>query len=257
MPSTTLMAVSIVDRVRRHRHAGGPSFCVGHGVLRQVLVIQVREDREVDDSQRAVVTGGRLPVDEVLPDTGGHHHAPGAQPHPDRLAQRRQRDPPVRTAASSGTGTGRRRHSPAARLSPGPRDPALFTDAGQRGELQHSQGLPTQLAHGAPGFLSADEPPCRARTGHGVPVRRGGNAEGAGLGNRFAQQVDQRVVDARVLDASGREKKPQVAPGLPVDVVYAGSISRLTIHACLPTCRPLVNPYCSNSSAVALNRNRL
>ena len=37
---------------------------------------------------------------------------------------------------------------------------------------------------------------------------------------------------------------------------YAGSISRLRIHACLPTCRPLVNPYCSNSSAVALNRNR-
>ena len=37
---------------------------------------------------------------------------------------------------------------------------------------------------------------------------------------------------------------------------YAGSISRLRIHACLPTCRPLVNPYRSNSSAVALNRNR-
>ncbi len=41
-----------------------------------------------------------------------------------------------------------------------------------------------------------------------------------------------------------------------VGVRYAGSISRLTIHACLPTCRPLVNPDCSNSSAVALNRNR-
>jgi hypothetical protein len=41
-----------------------------------------------------------------------------------------------------------------------------------------------------------------------------------------------------------------------VRVRYAWSISRLTIHACLPTCLPLVNPYCSNSSAVALNRNR-
>ena len=40
-----------------------------------------------------------------------------------------------------------------------------------------------------------------------MPVRRGGNAEGAGLGNRFAQQVDQRLVDARVLDPSGSEKK--------------------------------------------------
>ena len=29
-----------------------------------------------------------------------------------------------------------------------------------------------------------------------------------------------------------------------VRVRYAESISRLTIHACLPTCRPLVNPYC-------------
>ncbi len=35
-----------------------------------------------------------------------------------------------------------------------------------------------------------------------------------------------------------------------------GAIFRLTIHACLPTCRPRVNPYCSNSSTVALNRNR-
>ena len=37
---------------------------------------------------------------------------------------------------------------------------------------------------------------------------------------------------------------------------YAAAISRLMIHACLPTCRPRVNPYCSNSSTVALNRNR-
>ena len=65
-------------------------------------------------------------------------------------------------------------------------DPLLFIDAGQRGELQHSQRLPTQFTHGGDGLSSADEPPCRARTGHGVPVRRGGNAEGVGLGNRFA-----------------------------------------------------------------------
>ena len=42
----------------------------------------------------------------------------------------------------------------------------------------------------------------------GVPVPRGGDTEGVGVGDRFAQQVDQRVVDARVLDASGSEKKP-------------------------------------------------
>src|SRR5438067_6008002 len=80
----------IVNRVRRHRHTGGPFFCVRHGIVRQVLVIQVRKDREIDDAQRFVATGGRLPTDEVVADAGGHHHAPAAQSHPDRLAQRRQ-----------------------------------------------------------------------------------------------------------------------------------------------------------------------
>jgi hypothetical protein len=114
------------------------------------------------------------------------------------------RGPPVRTAASSGIDTTDRRHSPAGRLSPGLK---LFVDTGQRSELQHTQGLPTQFAHWGSGFSSADEPPCSARTCHGVPVRRGGNAEGTGLGNRLAQQVDQRVVDARVLNAGRSEKK--------------------------------------------------
>ena len=40
-----------------------------------------------------------------------------------------------------------------------------------------------------------------------MPVHRGGNAERAGLGNRFAQEVNQRVVDTPVFDASGREQK--------------------------------------------------
>src|SRR5207247_10737585 len=43
----------------------------------------------------------------------------------------------------------------------------------------------------------------------GEGLHPGGNAEGAGLGNRFTQKVDQRVVDGRVGDASGSEKKPQ------------------------------------------------
>src|SRR5215203_5625880 len=66
-------------------------------------------------------------------------------------------------------------------------NPEFFVDAGQCGELQHSQGLPAQLDHWAAGLLSADEVPCPGRTGHGVPVRRGGNAEGARLGNRLGQ----------------------------------------------------------------------
>src|SRR3954468_19886135 len=91
-------------------------------------------------------------------------------------------------------------------------NPAFVVDAGERGQFQHSQGLPAQLAHRAARFSSADElPRLLAGTDPGVPVHRGGDAEGAGLADRFAQHVDQRVADARVLDAGGREKKLQVA----------------------------------------------
>jgi len=44
-----------------------------------------------------------------------------------------------------------------------------------------------------------------------MPVQGRGNAEGVALGNRLAKQFDQCVVDARVLDAGGRQKKLQVA----------------------------------------------
>src|SRR5207248_1676378 len=67
------------------------------------------------------------------------------------------------------------------------------------------------LAHGAAGLLPADEIPCSARTGHWVRVRRGGDAEGVGLGNRLPQEADECVVDAGVLDAGGREKKLHAA----------------------------------------------
>jgi hypothetical protein len=87
-----------------------------------------------------------------------------------------------------------------------PTDPAFCIDAGQRGELQHAQGLPAQLAHGGFGFLSTNEPPCQIRSDMRVPVPRGGDTEGAALANRFAQQVYERVVDARVLDARRCEK---------------------------------------------------
>src|SRR4030095_6639205 len=68
----------VVHRVRRTRDAGRPLFRLGHGVARHALLSQVWTDREVDDAQGAVVTGRRSPLDEVLPDPGGHPHAPGA-----------------------------------------------------------------------------------------------------------------------------------------------------------------------------------
>jgi hypothetical protein len=40
-----------------------------------------------------------------------------------------------------------------------------------------------------------------------VTVVRGRDAESIRFSDRFAEEFDQRTVDARVLDASGREKK--------------------------------------------------
>jgi hypothetical protein len=93
----------------------------------------------------------RPPIDEVFPDAGGHHHASGAHPHPDRLGQGRQEV-----------------HQQDVSL-PDLRHPALRTGAGQRGELEHAQRLPAQVAPGCRG-LAGDETPGRGRSAHGVPV---------------------------------------------------------------------------------------
>ena len=70
----------VVDCVCRIRQAGSPSFCLGHRVLRQSRVIQVREDREVDDAQRFVAAAGRPPADEVLADPGVSTMLPALNP---------------------------------------------------------------------------------------------------------------------------------------------------------------------------------
>jgi len=58
--------------------------------------------------------------------------------------------------------------------------------------------------------LSTDEPPGRARTAE--CVARSGDAEGIGLDNRLVEQVVQRLMDTRVLNARGSEKKSHNAP---------------------------------------------
>jgi len=77
----------------------------------------------------------------------------------------------VRVAAR-GIGTGRRRFGGGMRCRTGhaPCADVFGFWAGQRGELQHAQGLPPQFAHGGFGLSSANEPPCVTRTGHGVPI---------------------------------------------------------------------------------------
>src|SRR5829696_4617733 len=46
---------------------------------------------------------------------------------------------------------------------------------------------------------------------HGCPVHCGRSAEGAGLADRLDQEVGECALDARVLDASGRQKKLHAA----------------------------------------------
>lgn len=40
-----------------------------------------------------------------------------------------------------------------------------------------------------------------------MPVRRGGNTEGAAPGNRFAQQIEECILDTRIFDARRSEQK--------------------------------------------------
>jgi hypothetical protein len=59
-----------VPRTALTTETGRPLFRVGHGILRQFRVVQVRKDREIDHSKRFVAASRRLPVDEVLSDAG-------------------------------------------------------------------------------------------------------------------------------------------------------------------------------------------
>ena len=116
----------VVDRVRRTRDAGRPSFRLGHGVARHAVWSQVRKDREVDDAQRAVVTGSAVSTGRSPPRSSGSSPCSrrSVPPRPSRSAT--EAGPPARTAASSGTGRGRRRPPPAGRPSPGPGAPSAL-----------------------------------------------------------------------------------------------------------------------------------
>ena len=85
----------VVDCVRRDRDSGRPLLHVGHGL--EALAIDMDAHREVDESQRPVAfprhiaaLGDGLKVELHVAVVGGHHDAPGADPHVDQVAQRRQ-----------------------------------------------------------------------------------------------------------------------------------------------------------------------
>jgi len=75
-----------------------------------------------------------------------------------------------------------------------------------RAGLTHPMAQIPGVAHGAGGFSSTDQAPCMGRSDLGVALSRRGNTEGVGFGNRLAQDVDQRVVNAGVFDADRGEE---------------------------------------------------
>ena len=77
--------------------------------------------------------------------------------------------------------------------------------------------------------MPADDSPGHAGAGQRVRVRRGGNAEGVGLGNRLAQEVDQRLIareDAERQDV-GVVEEPFVPPEFVVPLALATEQFRL------------------------------
>lgn len=56
-------------------------------------------------------------------------------------------------------------------------------------------------------LVARNEAPCAARAAVRMSVESGGDAQGAGVGDGFAQQIEQRCVDTRVLDAGGSEEQ--------------------------------------------------
>ena len=57
----------------------------------------------------------------------------------------------------------------------------------------------------------------------GVPVPRSRDTEGVAVGDRLAQQVDQRVLDAPVLDAGGSQKKLHASDLYTVSLVWTSA----------------------------------
>ena len=158
-----------VDGVRRDADVGGPPLRVGQRVGWES--IQVREDREVDDSQGAVVRR-RRPLNEGRRRSGASSPCFRTHSHPHHVGQRRQQigQPglahPVaqvgRVAAVDQEHVG----------LPDPGDPSLRADGGQRGSGRGHRATPS------PGRRSAATWARRLRGRAPMPVRTSGGPTG-------------------------------------------------------------------------------
>src|SRR5438094_10570556 len=107
-------------------------------------MIQVRADREVDQTERRVIRGVATVV--RLSEMAYHGHAPGAQPDIDGLCAQRSEQVcksrlPHPLAEIHGVATTDEQSVDFLYL----RDPIRLVDTRQSGELQHPDRLPAQL----------------------------------------------------------------------------------------------------------------
>lgn len=169
-----------------------------------------------------------LPVGGMLrrDDVGPRHHAAGAQANPHDLGSQRRQE--IRQTGLAHPGAEIKAvatlDEQRVRL-PDRWDPVVLLEAGQRGELEHAERLPAEAAHGAR-IRCADGAIDRAAAArHRMERRR--NAERAGLGDRLAEQADQRLAQGRVVETAGREKKPHARLMVPLTHVRHRPLSWL------------------------------
>lgn len=189
----------IINCIRRPLHPGGPSFCISHCIMRQHLVIQMREHCKIDKPQRFITTVGWIPANEEVPDVRCHYHTPSTHSHIDCVERRQEVCKPGLPHPMAQVEGVAARHQQDVRL-PDQRHPAVFVDAWQRCKLQHSNGFPAQVYHGILFFPADELPGFDAGADPGVSVHRGGDAQGVGVGDWLAQHVNQRVMYAFVND---------------------------------------------------------
>jgi hypothetical protein len=83
---------------------------------------------------------------------------------------------------------------------PDPGDPSLRSDGGQCGELEDTERRPAQAGEVPEVGLGGHQAPHRCRTAHRVTPLRRRDDERVALGDRLAQKLHERRVDAWVRD---------------------------------------------------------
>ena len=133
---------------------------------RQIGVVEVREDLEVDDAQ-PFAPDGPGPGGEVVRDRWRHDQASGAESHVHEVERREElRQPGLAHPAVEVDRVAAVHEQHVGLLDLG--EPDGSRDAGQRRELEDADGLPAELGHRGLGLLAGDEAPRELRAAAGA-----------------------------------------------------------------------------------------